>query len=115
MYTIKKNNITLIRGDTMIANVKLIKDGEQYIPQEGDVIRFAVKHQTLNAAQTEYTDVEPLIIKNIPTNTLVLELEPQDTKSLGFDTYDYDVEITYADGKVDTFISGKLILDKEVH
>lgn len=112
--TVDGNKITMTRGDTLRVKVGIIVDGEAYTPQEYDVVRFALKHSKLNAAQTEYTDAEPLVLKEIPNETLVLELEPSDTKSLGFGKYDYDIQITFADGTVDTFISDALKLTKEV-
>ena len=36
---------------------------------------------------------------------MILELEPNDTKTLDFGSYVYDVQITFADGRVDTFIT----------
>jgi len=106
--------ITMTRGDTLRLKIGIERDGEPYEPTENDAVRFAVKHRTMNITKTEYTDTEPLIEKSIPYDTLILELEPSDTKPLGFDTYDYDVQITFADGTVDTFISDTLKLTKEV-
>lgn len=114
MVTVTGNSITMTRGDTLRLQVGINIDGEAYTPEANDTVRFAVKHQTMNAAKTEYTDNEPLISKVIPNDTLVLELEPSDTKSLGFGKYDYDVQITFADGVVDTFITDTLKLTKEV-
>ena len=47
--------ITLTRGDSFAVKVTMKNKytGEEYIPQEGDVIRFAVKPPKLNAAGTE--------------------------------------------------------------
>lgn len=46
---------------------------------------------------------------------MLLVLEPEDTKTLPFGKYVYDIQITYADGKVDTFITkGRLRLTEEV-
>ena len=46
---------------------------------------------------------------------MIIHLEPEDTKPLGFGAYDYDVQITFAsDSSVDTFISDQLILTREV-
>ena len=110
------NVITLTRGDSFNAKITIIKDGEEYTPQEGDVVRFALKHRKMNACGTEYADQNPLINKTIPNDTLILSLAPSDTKSLGFDTYEYDVEITFNDGTVDTFITASPFrLTKEVH
>ena len=73
-----------------------------------------MKHNTLNLDKTDYSDETPLIEKTIPNDTLLLRLESQDTKPFGFGTYAYDIEITFADGDVDTFIKGVLKLTEEV-
>ena len=114
MYLIKRNNIKLTRGDTLIAQVGIIRDDEPYTPEDGDEIRFAMKHPTMNSAKTEYTDKEPLLTKNIPIDTLILQLDPEDTKSFGFGEYVYDLEITFADGYRDTFVSATITLTPEV-
>lgn len=36
---------------------------------------------------------------------MILELEPSDTKTFDFGTYVYDIQITFSDGTVDTFIT----------
>lgn len=115
MVSVSDSKIIMTRGDTLRIQVSIEQDGEVYVPTDGDVVRFALKHTTLNSAQTEYTDSDPLILKTIPNDTLILELEPSDTKSLGFGKYDYDIEITFEDGTVDTFISSTLKLTKEVY
>ena len=97
-YNITGTTITLTRGDTFEALVSATKrDGTQYIPVEGDVIRFAMKEN--------YDDPRPLIVKDIPIDTMMLTLEPQDTADLNFGKYVYDIQLTKANGKVDTFIS----------
>lgn len=115
MYKLKGNTIYLVRGDTLETQVtiKRSKD-EEYIPVEGDVVRFALKRDQLNHSKTQYVDDQPLVIKTIPINTLVLRLDPSDTSSLDFGVYAYDIQLTMADGKVDTFISDKLYLEPEV-
>lgn len=114
MVEIKKNKITMTRGDTLRLKIGMTVDGDEYTPQEGDVIRFAAKQDKLNNNRTDYYDGEPLIFVTIPNDTLVLELQPEDTKELWFGTYAYDIQITFADGTVDTFIIGKLVLTEEV-
>lgn len=111
---IEDNKITMTRGDTLRARIRITVDGEEYFPAENDVVRFAVKHSDMNATRSEYKDEEPLILKTIPNETQILELEPNDTKPYGFGKYDYDIQITFADGTVDTFISDRLTLTKEV-
>lgn len=100
-------NITLTRGDYFASYVGMTKNNEQYTPVDGS-LRMAVKRR--------YTDDDNkiLINKDIPINTLLLEIESEDTKSLRFGEYDYDIQYTDVNGHPDTFIEGKLILTKEV-
>lgn len=122
---ITNNKIKMTRGDTLRTRVALyipvlgengtVVDREEYIPAAGDSIRFAVKHVTMKSGK-QYKDPEPIILKDIPISTLILQLDPTDTKNLDFDTYVYDVEITYADGTVYTFITTEdFILTPEVY
>lgn len=101
--------IVMTRGDT--ANIAVeVRDKENnlYTPTDGDTIRFAVK-------QT-YSDDSVLIEKNIPIDTLLLHLDPSDTKDLEQPSeYVFDVQITFNNGDVDTFIpNGRLIITQEV-
>ena len=101
--------IQVTRGDTVRLQIELIdSEGHEYIPQEGDSIRFAMKE--------DYDDISPIILKEIPIDTLVLQLDPEDTKNLPQPSiYVYDIQITYADGSVDTFIDrAKFKLTEEV-
>ena len=114
MYKIEDLTITLTRGDSFYTQIGMTtEDGQPYVPQEGDSLRFVLKHPKI--VDGEFADVEPLLEKSIPTDTLVLTLAPNDTKSLKFGRYVYDVELTFANGDVDTFINNEtFILDPEV-
>ena len=106
MYSVRKSNIELTRGDTFFGQITLMNGEEPFQPSAGDVIRFAMKK--------DYTDAETLILKEIPYDTLMLRLDPADTKPFPFGKYVYDIEITFADGVVDTFIKGVFTLTEEV-
>lgn len=107
MYKIEDNKITLTRGDSFYTTVTMEKDNEEYTPEEGDVIRFGLKLSP--------SDSEPLIEKVIPNETLKLHLAPEDTKELKPGLYCYDIEITFGDGDVDTFINNEeFVLAPEV-
>ena len=109
MFTIKNNKIELTRGDSMVAEVSMLdKSGEAYVPQEGDSVRFVLKSDWMNPGKTAYVDKRPRLEKNISTSDLLLRLAPDDTKRLPFGKYRYDIEITFADGYVDTFINNEL-------
>ena len=102
----KNKTITLVRGDTLRLIVNLYVGEEPYTPRYGDMLRFAMK-------QT-YQSNKVLIHKNIPIDSCELTINPNDTKKLAFGKYVYDIEMTFANGDVDTFISGDFILSPEV-
>ena len=106
MYKINGTNIKLVRGDSFYCEVTMKEGTETYTPQQGDVVRFALKK--------DYYDDEALIEKTIPNATLMLHLEPDDTKERDYSRYVYDIELTKANGDVDTFISGNFELLPEV-
>lgn len=100
--------ITMTRGDTLRTQIGVTDvNGDSYIPKEGDKIRFACKK--------DYNDSECLIYKDIPYDSCILQLDPEDTKPLEQPSiYVFDIEITLADGTVSTFIKGKLKITEEV-
>lgn len=106
MYGIRNNRITLVRGDTLTAKVNIQCDGEAYELREGDSVRFALKKS--------YNSKEEIIRKAIPADTMLLTLDPEDTAQLDGGVYVYDIELTYANGDIDTFIRGNLVLLQDV-
>lgn len=115
MVSIDGTNITMTRGDTLVADVSMTRNGTEYEPVEGDAIRFAVKNTTMVGGGANYKDEEPILEKVIPNATLQLVLNPEDTKPFKFGEYVYDVSITFADGSVDTFITtSSFVLTPEV-
>ena len=109
MVKLQGTNITMTRGDTARVQVSIANpDGTEYKPLNGDVVRFAMKKS--------YYDENPLVLKNIPIDTLLLTIEPTDTKPLQFGKYVYDIELTQRDGTVNTFITkANIILEEEVY
>lgn len=107
-FKVQKTTIYLTRGDTFKATISISNpDGTPYIPEEGDQIRFALKRNI--------DDADCLITKVIPNDTMILTIEPQDTKLLNYGSYVYDMQLTKANGDVDTFITAsKLKLTYEV-
>lgn len=94
--SINGNAISLTRGDSLILHVNVMQNDEPYVPQEGDVIRFALKKNV--------NDENVLILKEIDLSSMQLIIEPEDTKELPYGTYKYDIELTTVGGFVDTFI-----------
>ena len=98
----------MTRGDTLRVKIDILdNEGNPYVPSKDDVIRFASKRT--------WDSAECCIRKEIPTDTLELVLEHEDTKNLEQHCdYVYDIQITMSDGTVDTFITGVLSLLQEV-
>ena len=109
MVKVEGTTITMTRGDTARISVFITDaEGEPYDPGEQDVVRFAMKK--------DYKDEQPLILINIPVDTMELVINPEDTKNLAFSSYVYDIELTKEDGTVDTFIDrAKIKITEEVH
>lgn len=112
MFSIDGQKIKLTRGDTLILKVGIYietEEGEkqEYTPVTGDSVRFALKRNKMNANKTAYADPEPLIKKDIPIDTMILRLDTEDTTPLPFGDYVYDIQITFVDGTVDTFIANQ--------
>lgn len=116
MAEVNGKKITMTRGDTAEFDIQIVKKVDKklykYEPEEGDTLRFAVKRS--------YTDKTPVILKNIPIDTMVLTIDPEDTKKLGFGNangrYVYDIELVFANGNVETVIPrGELLILEEVY
>lgn len=106
MLTCINNNISLTRGDSAIFALTVKKaDGEPYEIGKGDTVIFTVKKSTFD---------KDIITQKTVVNG-VITINPDDTKSLEYGTYYYDVELTQADGFVSTVISPhKFIVEQEV-
>jgi len=110
MVRVSGNNIYLTKGDSLNVVIKLTyADGTEYEPVENDYLRFAVKE--------DFEDEEPIILKEIPVDTMLLSLEPVDTEFLEQPcSLWYDIEMTFADGTVCTVIpKSRLYICEEVH
>ena len=93
------NRITLTKGDTFKAVITIsYPDGSTYTPLEGDSVRFALKKSIDDS-------IEPIILRDIPIDTMLLVLNPEDTKNLEYGNYVYDIQLTKKNGDIDTFIT----------
>lgn len=104
-------NITLTRGDAATFKLELEKDGEEYVVEEGDTIRFAMSKEYLNKAGYELIREKAITLND--DDELEFSLSSEDTK-IDYGTYNYDIEITHSDGKPDTIISAQFEITGEV-
>ncbi len=93
----------LTRGDTGLYSMSLYdEDGAEYIPTEGDTLTFYLLKKDCDDM------TEALLVKDIPWNTMTLELEPQDTENLSVGTYAYRIKLIDEEGRKYTVVKSKL-------
>lgn len=109
MLDIKDNKIKHTRGDTLPMEFTIFDKitGEPYEPAEGDTCRFAI-----SVGYVDDEDYELILEKPVSLTELTLTLTSAETK-IPYGTYNYDVQITHADGIVETFISSKITITGE--
>lgn len=97
LHILDNGTIRLTRGDTARLTVPITNkaNGEEYRMQSGDILYFTIKKSA--------KDAEPLVQKST-TGSNVIRIEPSDTKSLSFNKYKYDVQLTMASGDIYTVI-----------
>ena len=103
-----KNNIQLTRGDTARFEIDIVNmiDNSAYTIADDDILRFSVKRST--------NDKDFVIHKELQGQNIVY-INPDDTNSLSFGKYVYDVEVTTSNGDVYTVIPpSKFTLTPEV-
>ena len=109
MQRIEGTEIHLTRGDTLYLAIDIQNENDTpYTPEDGDRLRFVMKHRDMDPNRRAYRDKEPLVEKEIPIQTMILKLDPSDTKPLNFGNYVYDIEFTSANGDVSTIINNAL-------
>ncbi len=101
--SIDGTTIWMTRGDTVRIELTLTDlSGNPYVPDAGDQILFTVKKS--------YKDKEALFVKEVDLTNLVLTIEPEDTNNLQMNKdYEYDMQLTKANGDIDTFITPSIL------
>lgn len=94
MLYVEGNTIRLTRGDTAFLTVPITAAGEEYTMQSGDTLVMSVK-KTVNDAEYSFQKV---------ADGNVIHILPDDTKTLPFGKYKYDLQLNTADGDVYTLI-----------
>lgn len=103
-------DITMTRGDTpsfvVGINIKT-ESGERvpYVPLETDTVVFAMK--TIGGTT-------PILTKTIPVDTLVLQLEESDTKTLDFGEYTYEISLNSGSYHCTFLPERRLVLTDEI-
>ena len=102
MLTVTGNRIYLTKCDSAYLKIDL-KDnsGADYTPYAGDKIYFKIRKNIFSDAI--------VFIKEIPKDTLILELTPEDTANLEITSYRYEVEVASILGQNFTVINDGVI------
>lgn len=97
MFRIENDQIYLTRGDSAGFDVSIYNGTTPYTLQEGDILTFTVRQNLYSAKVIEKTGT-----------TIHFDLEPADTKDLQFGDYLYDIQLTFANGEINTIIPPSL-------
>lgn len=112
--TLKINgtDIYMTRGDTEAITVVLHDKNEDIIPfASGDTVYFTVKQST----QTTIKSFQKVVTVFTPEGEAVIEIDPEDTKTLKYDDYVYDVQmVRSADGVTTVIPPSKFTIGEEV-
>ena len=102
MLTVTGNQIYLTQRDSAYLQI-VLKDnsGNEYTPYAGDKIYFKVRKNIFGDTI--------ILAKEIPKDTLVLELTPEDTANLEITSYRYEVEVSTLQGQNFTVINDGII------
>lgn len=96
-YIDDDNNIFISKGDTAILDIDLTKGGDPYTMQLNDRLIFGVR------ASNEYNYTLFEKVSGTPSITF----DADDTNELSNIECDYSITMYYANGNVDTFLTGK--------
>lgn len=105
MFKVLNGKIQLTRGDTAIMNCSVVnQDAEktEYIMQDGDVLVFTVRSEPKSDSSDGYLIQKTFIDKQI-------KLVPEDSNSIPYGEYIYDVQLTFANGDINTIIPANII------
>lgn len=93
----------LTRGDTGLYTITLYDaEGNEYVPTEGEVVTFYLLKKNCDDLS------EAILVKDIPIDTMLLELEPSDTIDLQTSTYSYRIRLRDTVGHEWTVIKSQL-------
>lgn len=100
-----KNDKELTRGDTGMYSITLYDaDGNEYIPDTNDTLTFYLMKKDCDDL------TEAILTKDIPIETMQLELLPSDTAELATGSYYYRIRLIDLVGHEWTVVKSKLKL-----
>lgn len=93
-------NISMTRGDSETITVHCLDANKILVPLvAGDTVYFTVK---VNAYAT--AKLLQKVVTEFVEGKAIIEIKPEDTKSLAFGDYEYDIQLTTSLGVVTTIV-----------
>jgi len=104
-------DLSMIRGDTETIKVSCKNAQGVNVPfEDGDTLYFTVK----SPVDREEKKIQKVITEFLD-GIAYINISPADTKSMGFASYYYDIQLTREDGTVKTIIPpSKFTIKREV-
>lgn len=100
MFKIENNLIYLTRGDTAYLTVEL-EDDEKF--NVGDIANLSIKKNLKN--ETAYSLHKEIVVSE-EKNSLVIKIDPDDTKNMDYGLYYYDIQLKRAsNGDIFTIVT----------
>ena len=97
----RTKKISLTRGDTAYLTFPLTDNvtGNSYQMGANDILTLSIKK--------DFGDQQKMALQKVSKGTNYIHIAPEDTKSLKFACYKYEVELTKANGDVFTIIGAE--------
>lgn len=95
---IKGTHIKMIRGDSETLSISCTRNGESYM-EVGDTVYLTIK----KSGRVEGKLLQKIVTVSDP-NRVIISIDPEDTKSLEYAKYKYDIQLTKKDGTVKTIV-----------
>ena len=93
-------SLKMTRGDTGAIRVIVSDAAGEIVPLvDGDMIEMTVRESLISSEKTMYKKVTEFV-----NGEALITIHPEDTANLKFKTYVYDIQLTRANGQVQTII-----------
>lgn len=93
-------NLKITRGDTGAIRVAVSDAAGEAVPlEDGDTIELTVRERLRSPEKILYKKVTEFVY-----GEALITIHPEDTSNLKFKTYVYDIQLTRANGQVQTIV-----------
>ncbi|MEG1562282.1 MAG: hypothetical protein RR365_00895 [Bacteroides sp.] len=109
MLKISNGNIIMVRGDTARFSISIYcpdSSKTKYVLKDGDKVVFTVRRLPKKGITDDF------IFQKVFVNNQIA-IDPYDTATLDYGDYIFDVELTFANGDVNTIIEKHVLTLKE--